>query len=78
MVGAVCVSVKAHVDIYAESGLVHTVLGSSGNALLHGQETEVFANAGYQGAPSGAVRPNVPAKPADKEFMGTVLHRRLP
>jgi transposase, IS5 family len=42
----------------AESGLVHTVRGTSGNvnnvveanALLHGQETEAFADAGYQGA----------------------------
>ncbi len=41
-----------------ESGLVHTVRGTSGNvndvveanALLHGEETEVFADAGYQGA----------------------------
>jgi transposase, IS5 family len=41
-----------------DSGPVHTVRGSSGsvndvieaNALLHGQEREVFADAGYQGA----------------------------
>jgi IS5 family transposase len=40
------------------SGLVHTVIGTAanvndvtvGNALLHGQETDVFADAGYQGA----------------------------
>jgi len=49
---------KAHIGVDAESGLVHTVRGTSGsvndvveaNALLHGQETEVFADAGYQGA----------------------------
>ena len=49
---------KAHIGVDAESGLVHTVRGSSGNvndvvegnALLHGEETEVFADAGYQGA----------------------------
>ena len=42
----------------AESGLVHTVRGISGNvndvveanALLRGDESEVFADAGYQGA----------------------------
>lgn len=41
----------------ADSGLVHTVRGTSGNeydvtegnSLLHGQETVVFAYAGYQG-----------------------------
>jgi transposase, IS5 family len=39
-------------------GLVHTVIGTAanvndvtvGNALLHGQEIDVFADAGYQGA----------------------------
>ena len=49
---------KAHIGVDAESGLVHTVRGTSGNvndvvegnALLHGQESEVFADAGYQGA----------------------------
>jgi IS5 family transposase len=49
---------KAHIGVDAESGLVHTVRGTSGNvndvvegnALLHGQECEVFADAGYQGA----------------------------
>ena len=41
-----------------DSGLVHTVRCTSGNvsdvvegnSLLHGQETDVFADAGYQGA----------------------------
>ena len=49
---------KAHIGVDAESGLVHTVRGTSGNvndvveanSLLHGQESEVFADAGYQGA----------------------------
>jgi IS5 family transposase len=47
---------KAHID--AESGLVHTVRGTAANvndvveanSLLHGDETDVFADAGYQGA----------------------------
>jgi IS5 family transposase len=49
---------KAHIGVDAESGLVHTVRGTAGNindvvqanALLHGDERVVFADAGYQGA----------------------------
>ena len=49
---------KAHIGVDAESGLVHSVRGTAGsvndvveaNALLHGEETDVFADAGYQGA----------------------------
>jgi IS5 family transposase len=49
---------KAHIGVDADSGLVHTVRGTSGNvndvveanSLLHGHETNVFADAGYQGA----------------------------
>ena len=49
---------KAHIGADAESGLVHTVRGTSGNvndvveanSLLHGEEVQVFADAGYQGA----------------------------
>ena len=49
---------KAHIGVDAESGLVHTVRGTAANVndvveancLLHGQETDVFADAGYQGA----------------------------
>jgi IS5 family transposase len=49
---------KAHIGVDAESGLVHTVIGTAanvndvtqGHALLHGEETVVFADAGYQGA----------------------------
>ncbi|CAN6484430.1 unnamed protein product [Victoria cruziana] len=49
---------KAHIGVDADSGLVHTVRGTSGNvndvveanSLLHGQETDVFAYAVYQGA----------------------------
>ncbi|MGF6736488.1 IS5 family transposase [Paraburkholderia atlantica] len=48
---------KAHVGVDAESGLVHTVIGTAANvhdinaaeALLHGQEMDVYADAGYQG-----------------------------
>lgn len=49
---------KAHIGVDADSGLVHTVIGTAanvhdvtqGHALLHGQEAVVFADAGYQGA----------------------------
>ncbi|WP_024906001.1 IS5 family transposase, partial [Robbsia andropogonis] len=49
---------KAHIGADAESGLVHTVRGTSANvhdvveanALLHGEETDVIGDAGYQGA----------------------------
>ena len=49
---------KAHIGTDAESGLVHTVIGTAanvndvtqGHGLLHGGEDVVFADAGYQGA----------------------------
>lgn len=58
--------IKANIGMDAESGLVHTVRGTAGNVndvveangLLHGQETEAWGDAGYQGA---AKRPD--AKP---------------
>jgi IS5 family transposase len=48
---------KAHIGVDAAYGLVHTVRGTSGNvndvvegnSLLHGQETEAYADTGYQG-----------------------------
>jgi IS5 family transposase len=49
---------KAHIGADADSGLVHTVVGTAANVgdvtqahlLLHGEETDVFGDAGYQGA----------------------------
>jgi len=49
---------KCHIGADAESGLVHTVRGTSANvhdvveanALLHGDEKDVIGDAGYQGA----------------------------
>ena len=49
---------KAHIGVDADSGLVHTVIGTAanvndvtqGHGLLHGEETDVFADAGCQGA----------------------------
>jgi len=48
---------KAHIGVDAESGLTHTVIGTAANVhdvtqaqgLLHGEETDVFGDAGYQG-----------------------------
>jgi len=49
---------KAHIGVDADSGLVHTVRGTSdndtdvveANSLLQGHETDLFADAGDQGA----------------------------
>ena len=51
------VGMKAHIGVDAESGLVHTVRATAANvsdvvqanSLLHVQESDVFADAGYQG-----------------------------
>ena len=48
---------KCHIGVDADSGLVHTVVGTSANVndvtqahrLVRGSESEVFADAGYQG-----------------------------
>src|SRR4051812_15738726 len=48
---------KAHIGVDAQSGLVHTVIGTAANvsdvtqagALLHGNETTAFGDAGYRG-----------------------------
>ena len=48
---------KGHIGADADSGLVHSVVGTAANvsdvtqayALVHGQEEDVYADAGYQG-----------------------------
>ena len=48
---------KAHIGVDRDSGLVHTVVSTAANIsdisqtpeLLHGQETELWADAGYVG-----------------------------
>jgi IS5 family transposase len=48
---------KAHIGTDADSGLVHSLTGTSANVaditeterLLHGEESDVFAGAGYTG-----------------------------
>ena len=50
-------SLCIHIGVDADSGLVHTVVGTAANvndvtqasALVHGEESDVFADAGYQG-----------------------------
>ena len=49
---------KAHVGVDSTTGMVHTVVGTAANVhdvtqahlLLHGNETDAFGDAGYQGA----------------------------
>jgi transposase, IS5 family len=73
---------KAHIGVDAESGLVHTVKGSAanvsdvveGNGLLHGQESDAFGDAGYQGAdkrPDAAqgVRWNIAMRPGKRRAL---------
>ncbi len=51
------VGMKAHIGVDAESGLTHTVVTTPANAadvaqahaLLHGEESDAFGDAGYQG-----------------------------
>lgn len=52
-----CFGMKAHVDVDAELGLVHSVIGAAASvngvtlaqALLHGGETKAFGDVGHQG-----------------------------
>jgi transposase, IS5 family len=69
---------KAHVGVDAESGLVHTVIGTAANvhdinaasSLLHGEETDVYADAGYQGIEkreqTGSARWHVAMRPSKR------------
>ena len=62
---------KAHIGVDAESGLVHTVVGTAANvndvtqagALLHGQETSAFGDAGNWGR---EIRPDPAGEPFEK------------
>ena len=73
---------KAHIGVDAESGLVHTVRGSSanihdvveGNALLHGEEEVAFGDAGYQGVDK---RPDANAKVRWRIAMRPGLRKKL-
>ena len=64
---------KAHIGVDAKSGLVHRVSGTAANvadvvqsqALLHGQEKEAYADAGYLGVEK---RPEIVAEHAGVEW----------
>lgn len=68
---------KAHVGVDVASGLVHTVTGTAANeadiaqtaALLHGEEEDVFGDAGYAGADK---RPEL----ADREVSWNIAIKR--
>jgi transposase, IS5 family len=68
---------KAHIGVDVASGLVHTVRGTAANeadvtqtaALLHGQEQDVFGDAGYTGADK---RPEL----ADREVSWNIAIKR--
>ena len=73
---------KAHIGVGADSGLVHTVRGTAGsvndvveaNCLLHGEETEAWGDAGYQGAAKrpdaqGRVRWNIAMRPGKRRAL---------
>ena len=73
---------KAHIGVDADSGLVHTVIGTAANvndvtqaqALLHGDEKEGFGDAGYQGAEKrpeaeGRVRWNIAMRPGKRRTL---------
>jgi len=61
--------VETQVGVDAESGLMHTVVGTAANvsdvtqahALLHGEETDVFADAGYRGVDNAHFLPKMTA-----------------
>ncbi len=73
---------KAHIGVDADSGLVHTVRGTSGNvsdvleanSLLHGQEKNAFGDAGYQGVDK---RPDANARVRWHVVMRAGLRRAL-
>ena len=77
---------KAHIGVDADSGLVHTVIGTAANvndvtqanALLHGEEEEAFGDAGYQGAEkrpdaTGKARWNVAMRPGKRRVLDKSL-----
>jgi IS5 family transposase len=73
---------KAHIGVDADSGLVHSVRGTAGNVndvieantLLHGQESEAWGDAGYQGAgkcpdAKDGVRWNIAMRPGKRKLL---------
>ena len=77
---------KAHSGVDADSGLVHTVIGTAANVndvtqgygLLHGQESVVFADAGYQGAAKREEATGVPWQVAMRPGKRRALDKHSP
>ena len=69
---------KAHIGVDTQSGLVHTVIGTAANvhditqaqALLHGGETDVFGDAGYQGSREAGREPGATRDLACRDATG--------
>lgn len=81
---------KAHVGTDAESGLVHSVIGTPANVadvtqahdLLHGEEKVVFGDAGYigvEGRPEARHSPlwHVAMKPGKRRALGNSAYDRI-
>ena len=77
---------KAHIGVDADSGLVHTVIGTAanvhdvtqGHGLLHGEESVVFADAGYRGAEKREEATGVAWQVAMRPGKRKVLDRNSP
>ena len=77
---------KAHIGVDADSGLVHTVIGTAANVndvtqgygLLHGQESVVFADAGYQGVAKREEATGVPWQVAMRPGKRRALDKHSP
>ena len=77
---------KAHIGVDAESGLVHTVLGTAanvndvtqGHGLLHGAEAIVFADTGYQGVDKRTEATGVPWHVALRPGKRRALDKKTP
>ena len=77
---------KVHIGVDADSGLVHTVIGTAANVndvtqgygLLHGQESVVFADAGYQGAAKRKEATGVPWQVAMRPGKRRALDKHSP
>lgn len=72
---------KAHIGVDADSGLVHTVRGTAANvsdvveanSLLHGQESDGYGDAGYQGTDK---RPDMPAATPQRKLCWHIAMKR--
>jgi IS5 family transposase len=73
---------KAHIGVDADSGLVHTVIGTAANVAdihcaaqaLHGEETTVYVDAGYTGVEK---RPEVMAAHAQSQWIVAAKRGRV-